>query len=303
MNWDDLKFFLSVARYGSVRGAAKALSVNHATVSRRVRQFEEALGQRLFERTAYGYVKTQFAEEIYAEAIHLEERLSAVSRKVAGSEQTLQGDIRVTMHDGLAQQFLMDDFAAFCSENPDVELEIIDSERPLNLTNREADVAFRFCKQPPEHLVGRRLAKVHRSCYVSKRTVAELGAQKLEKSLNWIGWNDKMRRPIGLIAKEYPRFESRHKIMNVNLQVSACRAGMGVGILPCFLADSDSELVRVPPYISEHKYDLWLLYHPDLRASAKINTFVQFIYARMEVHRPLFEGECFRSELQGAVAK
>jgi hypothetical protein len=68
---------------------------------------------------------------------------------------------------------------------------------------------------------------------------------------NWIGWTDKQRKPIGKIAKEYPRFSSKHKIANGKLQAIATRYGMGIGILPCFVGDKDPELVRIPPYTSE----------------------------------------------------
>jgi DNA-binding transcriptional LysR family regulator len=286
MNWDDLKYFLAVARNGSVRGAAQALDVNHATVSRRIRHFEEALGQRLFDRTPSGYEKTHFAEQIYRDALHLEERLYAVTRKLAGQDQKLSGEIRLTLHDGLLQQFLMDDFAVFCEQYPDIELEILDSSRTLNLANREADIALRFSMDPPDYLVGRKAAEVYRACYVAADKIDEYDP----KTASWIGWSDSQRRPIGKIAKEYPKLDSRHKIMNANLQLSACRAGMGVGILPCFLGDADPQLVRIPPHTAEHKFDLWLLYHPDLRKNSKIQTFVQFLYERFDAHKDLFEG-------------
>ena len=291
MNWDDLKYFLSVCRYGSIRSAAKALGVNHATVSRRINNFELALGERLFERTQQGYLLTATAEELYEEASHLEERLSTVARKVAGKDKSLCGDIRVTLPDLLAHQLLMDDFAVFCQEYPDVHLEIIDSTRAFNLANREADVAFRLCDEPPEYLIGRKLANIHRSVYMSKKLLHKLDEPGWLEKQNWLGWTDKQRRPIGRFAKEYPRFESKHKIISAMIQSQACKNGMGVSILPCFVGDKDPELVRVPPYISEPKYDLWILSHPDLRKNLKIQTFVRFMTERVMKKRNLIEGE------------
>jgi len=296
MNWDDLKYFLAVSRHGSVRGAAQALDVNHATVSRRIRHFEESLGSRLFERTNTGYEKTLFAEEIYREALHLEERLNTVSRKVDGKNKALKGDIRITLPEGLTQELFIDDFADFSRLHDGIEIEIMDSLRPFNLSNREADIAIRICKEPPDHLVGRKLANIHRACYYSVAHKEDLNDPDFVKKTNWISWNDKYRRPIGQIAKEYPKFKPRHKIMSAELQKSACIAGMGVGILHCYFGDADPALMRIPPYTSEHKYDLWLLYHPDLRTSTKIQTFIQFIYKRMEDHRPLIEGERYQSK-------
>lgn len=110
---------------------------------------------------------------------------------------------------------------------------------------------------------------------------------------NWIGWTDKQRRPIGKVARDYPRFGSKHKIVSAVLQAQACKSGMGVAILPCFMADNDPELIRIPPYTSEHKFDLWILSHPDLRKNRKIQTFVRFITERVMVKRALIEGEAF----------
>ncbi len=297
MNWDDLKYFLSVCQNGSIRSAAKALKVNHATVSRRINSFELALGERLFERTPKGYLLTAVAEELYQEASHLEERLSSIERLVAGKDETLQGEIRVTLPDLLAQELLMEDFAAFCLEYPQVQLEIIDSTRAFNLANREADVAFRLCDEPPDYLIGRKLANIHRSCYISKSLMAEIEAKEGDEkevflnAQNWIGWTDKQRRPIGKIAREYPRFQSKHKIISATLQTKACQHGMGISILPCFLGDTSPNLIRVPPAISEAKYDLWVLSHPDLRKNLKIQTFVRFMTKKVFAKKKLIEGE------------
>lgn len=293
MNWDDLKYFLAVCRAGSIRAAAKDLDVNHATVSRRVNSFESALNQRLFERTPTGYVRTKAAEEIFLEASHLEERLNSVERKVAAKDKTLKGEIRVTLADVIAQCLLMEEFAAFSQMYPEINIEVIDSARSFNLINREADVAIRICNKPPEHLVGRKLADVHRACYISKEQADKLDDQDWLSKQNWIGWSDKMRRPIGKIAQEYPKFESKHSIVSAVLQAQACRDGMGISVLPCFMGDIDPELVRIPPYTTEHKFDMWILSHPDLRKNAKIQTFVRFITEKVFARKTLIEGEMF----------
>lgn len=293
LNWDDLKFFLAVSRAGSVRAAAEELKVNHATVSRRINSFESSLGERLFERTPQGYVRTRLGDEIFNEAAYLEERLSNVERRIMGSDEELSGEVRVTMPDLVAQELLLEGCAEFCKQYPQVELDILDSIKPLNLANREADVAFRIVKEPPEYLIGRKLAVMHRACYMAKSNVPKLKEEGWLEQQNWIGWTDKQRKPIGKIAQEYPRFISKHKIANGMLQAKAARYGMGIGILPCFIGDTDPELVRIPPYTSEGKYDLWVLSHPDLRKNAKIQTFVRFMTEFVQGKKDLLEGQFF----------
>jgi DNA-binding transcriptional LysR family regulator len=293
MNWDDLKYFLAVAREGSVRAVAKTLDVNHATVSRRIRHFEEVLGERLFDRTQGGYQKTLVADEIYQEAVHLEERMHNVSRKIASNDQTLKGDIRVAVLDGFVETLLIKGLAEFCDIHKHINLDILSSSAQLNINNREADVAIRICKNPPEHLVGRKIAVMHRAVYISKALEHKIHDEAFLKTQNWLGFSSKARKPVGVIAKEYPRFESRHYFMDIHLQVAAVKNQMGVGIIPCFVADNDPDLIRLPPYTSEPKHDIWLLYHPDLRKSKKIQTFVQFIYQQFSELRPLIEGESY----------
>lgn len=296
LNWDDLKFFLAVSRAGSVRAAAAKLGVNHTTVSRRINGFEKDLGQRLFDRTSKGYVKTQLGEEIFNEASYLEERLSSVERKVVGQDPVLSGEIRVTLPSMLGVDLLMPGFAAFSQKYPDIELDIIDSIKALNLANREADVAFRIVKAPPEYLIGRKLAVLHRACYISKQYQDKVQDPAWLKQQNWIGWTDKLRRPIGMIAKRYPRLASKHKINNGHLQKEACINGMGVAILPCFKGDIEPQLIRIPPYVSEPKFDLWLLSHPDMRGNKKIQTFVRFMTDYIGQKKDLIEGRAYQVE-------
>lgn len=293
MNWDDLKYFLAVCRKGSIRSAAVELNVNHATVSRRINSFEKTIGERLFERSASGYECTRLGSEIFEEASLLEQGLKTVERRVAGKDTTMEGDIRVTLPDVLAERLLMPDFAQFCDLHSGIKLEILDSVVPLNLANREADVAFRLCEMPPDYLVGRKLANMHRSCYVSRKYLSRVNDQAWLEEQSWIGWTEKYQRPIGRIAREYPSFGSRHKIVNAALQVEACKKGMGVGILPCFCADNDPELIRIAPYISVPMIDLWILSHPDMRQNQKIQNFVRFMVERIKLKRPLIEGTMF----------
>lgn len=295
LNWDDLKFFLAVSKAGSVRAAAAHLNVNHTTVSRRINSFELALGQRLFERTSKGYIKTKLAEDIYNEASYLEERLNSVERKIIGKDDDLSGDIRVTLPALLGSDLLMPGFAKFCQLHPNIEIEILDSVKELNLANREADVAFRIVKNPPEYLIGRKVAVIHRACYISKQYADKLNDPTWLAKQNWLGWSDKLRRPIGLIAKEYPRFSSKHKISNALLQLEACKQAMGIAILPCFKGDIDPDIVRVPPYLSEAKYDLWILSHPDMRKNNKVQTFVRFMTTYLAAQRELIEGGAFQA--------
>ena len=292
LNWDDLKYFLAVCKSGSIRGAAKLLNVNHATVSRRINNFEASYGERLFERSAKGYVPTRAGDELAQDAQSLEEKLSGVKRKVVSKDQALCGDIRVTFPD-LFAPLLLPMFAEFNRLYPNIEFEILDSTRAFNLANREADVAFRVCETPPEYLVGRKVAVLHRACYIQRSLAQHSEDPVWLADQNWLGWTDKLRRPIGKIAREYPKLPSKHKIANTLIQAEACKQGMGVSIMPCFFGDSQHELVRVPPYTSEGKHDFWILNHPDMNQNTKIRTFIDFMRVKIGEQKALIEGRQF----------
>jgi DNA-binding transcriptional LysR family regulator len=167
--WDDLRYVLAVANAGSLAGAARSLGVNHTTVLRCIVAFEKGLGLRLFERLPTGYVLTAGGEELIAEARHIEDRVTNLERKLAGQDLRLSGVIRVTTTDTLMGSILPEILAEFRAAQRGIGIEIAVSNIMVNLTKRDADVAIRLAKDPPETLVGRRtmdcsvLISAHRS--------------------------------------------------------------------------------------------------------------------------------------------
>src|SRR5262249_24075783 len=143
MDWDDVRYFLAVARGGSVRAAAEGLGVNHSTVLRRIAQLEERLGARMFERLPSGYRLTAAGEEVLEFADQMEASSQRLETRVFGRDQSVRGLLRVTLAPPLATRLLMPDFADFARLHPDIEMEISPSGELANLTNREADVAIR----------------------------------------------------------------------------------------------------------------------------------------------------------------
>src|SRR5580693_7657465 len=143
IDWDDVRYFLAVARGGSVRAAAAHLGVNHSTVLRRIAQLEERLGAHMFERLPSGYRLTAAGDEVLELADQMEASSRLLETRVFGRDQSVRGLLRVTLAPTLATHLLMPDFADFAHLHPDIEMEILSSGELANLTNREADVAIR----------------------------------------------------------------------------------------------------------------------------------------------------------------
>src|SRR5262245_3365195 len=138
-DWDDLRFFLAVARAGSLSGAAKSLKVNHSTVLRRLSSLEAKLGVRLYERQPGGYVMTRNGEELRERLAGVEEQVEAAQRVVGGLDQKLAGTIRLTSTDTLIGRLLMPHLVQFRHRHPAIRLQIVLDNNFLSLTKREAD--------------------------------------------------------------------------------------------------------------------------------------------------------------------
>lgn len=288
MDWDDLRFFITLARDGSVRAAAATLGVNQSTVSRRINAFEKTLGIRLFKRLPSGYTLTQAGEEMLAPLHRVEEEIAALDRKVFGQDSSLSGNLRVTMPEPLAVHLLMPDLAAFAENYPGLDLELGVSYEKFNLSKREADVAIRITNAPSEHLIGRKIANYARAAYATEGYLD----RSYPSGMNWIGWEDGVSRPTWVKESGFPTLKLKHDIDNVIVQFAAAKAGLGVSLLPCFMGDQEPTLSRVPPGDLLPGWGIWVLAHKDLRDTARISIFTSFMAEAISKHRDLLEGRC-----------
>src|SRR5580692_6839089 len=188
IDWDDVRYFLAVARGGSVRGAAERLGVNHSTVLRRIAQLEERLGAQMFEKLPSGYRLTAAGEEVLELADQMEASSNQLETRVFGRDQSVRGLLRVTLAPTLATHLLMPDFADFARLYPEVEMEILSIEEPVNLTNREADVAIRVVYERsalPLHLHGLKGPELFGAVYMSRDLLAAWRAGAPDR-IRWI---------------------------------------------------------------------------------------------------------------------
>lgn len=293
MDWDDLRFFLAVARKGSIRAASTALAVNHSTVSRRINAFEEKLGVRLFERLPTGYVLTPAGEEMVESAQRIEDEVVKLDRQVIGRDAQLNGVLRVTMPAALATHLLAPDLAAFSRTYPGIQLELAISDEEFNLKKREADVAIRLTTNPPDYLVGRPIVKPAKGIYASRSYLEQHDPDTHPEEMHWLGWEDSVPYPQWVKESNFPSSTIFHQTDNILVQLETARAGMGLTMLPCFMADPIPDLHRLALSGASSCGDIWILTHKDLRATARVRTFIDFMLEAFERHRDLLEGRCY----------
>lgn len=289
MNWDDVKIFLALMRFGTVRAAAEKLKISHSTVARRIDALETKLAVRLFDRMPSGYVLTLVGEDMLNVAENIEEEMEGLERRIVGQDHKLSGSIKVSMVDALATHLLMPYLAEFTAKYPDIELELETTYSAVNLDVREADIALRFTATPPDHLIGRRLLTCATSTYASQ-TYIENHALKPEqqgKTGNWIGFGQHGAFPNWVKKSEYPTLAARGQILSLNVQLEACRAGMGLSMLPCFMAEKEVDLERLSEPRLDPKFELWILTHRDIRSNARVRIFSDFIMAEVKSQRQM----------------
>ena len=293
MHQSHLRYVLALSREGSVRASALTLGVSHSTVARRIEAFEARLGVRLFDRTPSGYAATAAGEEMIAVALRVEDETDTLERSILGQDARLAGSISLTVTDSLVADLLMPDVAAFTASYPDIDMEIIHSYRTFDLSKREADIAIRFVRvgtKPPEHLIGRRVATSYSANYASAPFLERMDETADPPIGQWIGWEDQVRFPKWVLESDHPRLPLRSRMPDVVMQLRAANNGMGIAVLPCFVGDAQSDLLRVPPTEPYAGFDIWILSHPDLRETARLRAFREFLGKTIAKHTDLFEG-------------
>jgi len=300
MEWDDLRYILAVADAGSLAGAARALRVNHTTVLRRVDAFEKRLGLRLFERRPTGYVLTAGGEDMVATARRVGETITAIERKLAGQDGRLSGMLRVTSTDTLMASVLPDILAEFRAAHPGIQLELVVSNAMFNLSQRDADVAIRPASNPPEALVGRRVAKLAFAIYASpdylaaRRKTDDLGAHQ------WVAPDDNLS---GTSVARWMRTalggcEVTLRADSLLALRYAAEARLGLVALPCYLGDMSPALVRVHGPVRAMETALWVLTHDDLRHTARVRAFTEHAATALARRRALLEGARARPRIR-----
>ena len=291
--WDDLRIFLAIARAGSLAGAARELGVNHSTVFRRLNTFEEDLGVRLFERLASGYALTVAGEEMRASSERVEHEIERLDRRVTGRDLSLSGTLNVTTTDTVAECLLMPHLAKFHAAYPGIQVTLILDNQHINLSKRQADIAVRPTRQPPDTLVGRRIADLAFAPYAAK------GYRKKNpgdlSDLDWLATDDTLAHLASSkwLKAELPEARialAANSLLGVLL---AARAGMGTALLPCFMGDPDKALVRVAEPVPAAASALWVLTHEDLRHTARVRAFMDFMAEALSGDVDLLEGRGF----------
>jgi DNA-binding transcriptional LysR family regulator len=291
--WDDVRFFLAVARAGSLSGAARALGVGHVTVGRRIALLEQRLGVTLLNRTPDGFATTPAGQAILRECVAMESAALDLERIAAGRDSRVTGSARVTTTEALAWQIVAPAIAALRESHPELWVELITGVRSLDIARREADIAVRLARPSAPDLVCRKLGEVGFSLYASRRYLERAGVPERGRGL--AGFN--VIAFTGAPAATSPFFMGESlegarvalRCDNPLIQVRAAASHVGIVEAACFLGDASPDLIRVWPNEAPARRAAWLIVHQDMQRAGRIKAVTGAITDAFRRQRSILE--------------
>lgn len=294
LNWDDLRFLLALRREGSLAAAARHLKVEPSTASRRLSALETALGVQLAARTPEGLVLSEAGLLASDLAESIDRGVGELLARIGGDDQRPEGIVRLATTDSMAT-FLMRGLVSLREAYPKIQVELVVSSVPLDLTRREADVAVRMFRETNPTLIARKLGDVGWSVFAARELVERKGITAgpcfAFGDLPVIGYKEPVSRAPGavwLAANTRPEqvVLSGDSVTSV---LNAVRAGMGVSALPAFVVAETSGLVRLTPAVVA-KSEGFVIIPPDHRDTLRVRLVIDALVALFERERRLLGG-------------
>jgi DNA-binding transcriptional LysR family regulator len=263
-DWNDLKFFLAVARSGSTLAASRQVRASQATVSRRVSVLEEALGVELFARTASGYALTARGEALLPLAEAVEFAATGFSETAGAEARRISGQVRLTTVESAASAWVIPAAAKLQQTHDAIVVEVISTDHNLDLARGEADIAIRFGPRPSdETLIAQRLTDLEECIYASRELVTRLGRPEdfaaLARYPLVVETSDPFSRFSDWWLRAVPEGRIAQRVSSLSSVIAAVKAGIGAAMLPSVIGDSLRGVVRLMPPIAELATPCWMV--------------------------------------------
>lgn len=292
MDWDDLRFFLELARQKRLVHAGHKLGVDHTTVARRIEQLEAALGCRLFEPTAQGYVLTDSGTRLLGHAEGIENAVALLHEEASGQSVLVSGVVRIGTPEGFGTAFLAPRLGPLLDLHPDLDIELLSLPRFPSLAAREADILVTL--DPPQHgrYIAARLTDFKYGLFASEDYVRRHGPIRAASELaghRFAGYiDDLLLSPqLRYLEQIEPRPTVRIATSGMLAQLAAIREGLAVGVLAYYLARGEG-LVQLLPETATWTRSFWLATHADWYRLRRIRAVWDFLRRIVDADSPFF---------------
>ena len=278
-----MRYFLALADCGTLSAAGRQLEVSHTTVLRRIKSFESSLQTRLFEQTTSGYQLTDAGSILLEQATVFKNSLDLVTRDIESVDHAIAGEVLIATTDSLAFNLMPSLVKKMTDTHPELKIKVHMGIQMSNVQNREADIAIRTCRAPPDALIGRRVGSIGFSACASREYVGKHGLSAfpvetgehqfimLDDSFKGAPFYDWMNSCIS-------RDDSVVEVNNFLLAKAMCAAGLGITVLPSYMLEGDDCLLELPTHEPIEQNSLWILSHSDLRDTARMRLVRQFLF-------------------------
>ncbi|ODT18089.1 MAG: LysR family transcriptional regulator [Hyphomicrobium sp. SCN 65-11] len=291
--WDDLRFFLAVAREGTLTGAARRLRTDHTTVGRRIRGLEESLVAKLFDRHTTGYTLAPLGHALLQHAERMEAVAISAQAIIEEINRPMSGLVRIGATDGFGAYFIAPRLGKLSNLHPSLEIQLLAMPRIFSLSRREADLAIGLAQPEEGRLYSRKLMEYELGVYASGEYLDRSEAVVKVEDLRchpFVSYVDELiyAKELNYIPRVDPAIRPSLKSSNPIAQLKAIVSGFGLGVLPCFMADPEPLLRRVLADKVVLHNTFWLITHADLRRLSRVRTVADFIYREVNAERALF---------------
>lgn len=285
-SWDGLRYFIAAAEAGSLTAAARRLGSNQPTVGRHIDALEEALGVKLFQRSVKGLALTEDGVALLQQGLEIQAQMVRVERTVSG-ERSVSGSVRLSLPEGLCLEVVLPQLARFYGAYPEIRLQLEVSSSAANLTRGEADLAIRLFRPDEADLVVRQLGEMAMGLFASRgylerfgmpQGVAELQAHRL------IAYGEQL---AGLAENRWLLAQAGRvpPVLSSDSTASRLRAtleGVGISLQPRMFLANNPGLIPLLASADLPGHTMWLVYHKDLRQSARVRAVADFLTALLQ---------------------
>lgn len=300
-NWDNLRVFLGVARSRSALEASHALALDQSTISRRVKRLEEDIGSKLFDRSSQGHRLTSAGHRLLEHVEKLETTLSAVESDVFGDDMALTGEIRLGATEAFGSYFLAPHLAHFCTRHPAITVDLLPMPRNVNLSKREADASVTVDRPTTDSYVTSKLTEYRLLPYATSEYLQEHDSIRNIGDLSnhrWIDYVDDLifADQQVTLRKWLPLARPFLRSTSVIAQLQAVRSGLGIAVLPCFLANQIPNLIPVLPGEIDITRHFWLVAPAERRELARIKALWDFLRQAADANQDFLMGRSMKIE-------
>ncbi|MCX4196991.1 LysR family transcriptional regulator [Methylobacterium organophilum] len=282
-DWNDLTFFLELARHGRLMPAARRLKVDNTTVSRRIAELERGLDTKLFQRCSDGFLLTEGGHKLFVLAELIEQKMLTVPEVLGLQDGTqLVGRVRVASMEGIAAYYLSAKFAELKATMPGIIVELVTERHLINLTKREADISVSFVPPQGPRLRVRRVGQFRLALFASESYLTRRRGPETRTDLqdhDFVDYVDDLIviEPVHWLLEVLKPANVVFRSTSMAAQQTAVAAGVGIGLLPLFSAKTNPALV---PVLSDEvvvRRDLYLSVHEDIECVGRVRAVTRFL--------------------------